>query len=88
MEEFARCSVCARTPLVGEGFTVFGVERRELLVCDLCQAKPRAQALGEPLRRGRVKTAAGAESVQRIYPRPVPTRVAAREQATTPAQAG
>jgi len=65
------CAVCARMPLVGEGFTVVGGGRREELVCDLCLAKPRAAALGEQLRRGRVKRAAGAANVQRIYPRPV-----------------
>lgn len=71
MEEFARCSVCARTPLVGEGVTVMQKGRREALVCDLCPAKPRAAALGEPVRRERIRSAEGASTVERLYPRPV-----------------
>jgi len=78
MEDFEQhCAVCARTPLIGEGLTVVGRGQREDLVCDLCLAKPRAAALGEQLRRCRVKSAAGAANVKRIYPRPVqaPVRV-------------
>jgi hypothetical protein len=87
MEDFERCSICTRTPLVGEGFTVVGGGRREQLVCDLCLAKPRAAALGEQLRRGRVKSAAGAANVQRIYPQPVRSPAARRRGATQPARA-
>ena len=87
MEDFEHCSICARTPLVGEGFTVVGGGRREQLVCDLCLAKPRAAALGEQLRRGRVKSAAGAANVQRIYPQPVRSPAAQRRNATQPARA-
>ncbi|HKG34906.1 MAG TPA: hypothetical protein VKA89_00545 [Solirubrobacterales bacterium] len=72
MEESALCSVCCRTPLVGEEVTVVGRGRRESFVCDLCSAKPRAEALGDPLRRERVRTAGGAATVRREYPRPVP----------------
>ena len=72
MEDFEQhCAVCARTPLIGEEFTVVGGGGREDLVCDLCLAKPRAAALGERLRRSRVKSAAGAANVKRIYPQPV-----------------
>ena len=88
MEEFARCAVCTRVPLVGEGFTIVGSARREQLVCDLCLAKPRTEALGEPLRRGRVKTTAGAANVQRIYPQPVPARVTGGGGAGTSVRAG
>ena len=72
MEEFAPCSVCSRTPLVGESVTVLARGRREAAVCDLCRRTPRATQLGEPLRRDRVRSTAGAETVQRVYPRPVP----------------
>lgn len=88
MEDFDHCAVCRRVPLVGEGFTMVGGGRGEQLVCDLCLAKPRTAALGEPLRRGRMKTAAGAANVQRIYPRPVPAAAGARKGATTPALDG
>jgi hypothetical protein len=71
MQEFTRCAVCDRMPLVGEGMTVLSRGRREAPVCGLCLAKPRAQALGEPVREGRVRSAAGAETVRRITPAPV-----------------
>jgi hypothetical protein len=72
MDEFDHCSVCARTPLVGEGITVLRRGTREATVCDLCLAKPRAAALGEQIRRDRVKSAAGADTVR------IATPVAAR----------
>ena len=72
MEEFDRCSVCSRTPLVGESVTVLARGRREAPVCDLCLEKPRTAQLGEPLRRERVRNAAGAETVERVFPTPVP----------------
>jgi hypothetical protein len=71
MDEFARCSVCARTPIVGETVSLFRTGRRERPVCDLCIAKPRAQALGDPVGRVRVRSAAGAANVHRIFPEPV-----------------
>ena len=77
MEEFTRCSVCARTPLVGERVTILRDASREAPVCDLCIAKPRSGALGEAVRRERVKTAAGNETVRRPTPRPRrPRRIA------------
>ena len=57
MDEFERCSVCARTPLVGEGVTVLGDRDRESVVCDLCLERPRAANLGKTLRRERVRAA-------------------------------
>jgi hypothetical protein len=57
MDEFERCSVCARTPLVGEGVTVLGDRGRESVVCDLCLGRPRAANLGARLRRERVRAA-------------------------------
>ncbi len=72
MDEFSQCAICSRMPLVGEGVTVMQRGRREAIVCDPCIAKPRAAELGEPVRRERMKTVAGAETVQRIIPRPVP----------------
>ncbi|MGZ8666838.1 MAG: hypothetical protein ACXWZM_06975 [Solirubrobacterales bacterium] len=72
MDEYGCCSVCARTPLVGEQITVMQTGNREAVVCDQCLGAPRAQALGEPSRRERVRSAAGAANVARIYPRPVP----------------
>jgi hypothetical protein len=68
MDEFDHCSVCARTPLVGEGITVLRRGESEAMVCDLCLAKPRAAALGERIRRDRVRTAAGAETVRIATP--------------------
>jgi hypothetical protein len=57
MNEFEPCSVCARTPLVGEAVTVIGDRQRESAVCDLCLDRPRAARLGVPLRRERVRAA-------------------------------
>jgi hypothetical protein len=75
MEEFTHCAVCDRTPLVGEGMTVLSRGRRESAVCEQCVANPRAAALGEAIREERVRTAAGAASVRRITPTPVPVSV-------------
>jgi hypothetical protein len=72
VEETARCSVCTRAPLVGESVTVVARGRRESVVCGLCDRKPRAAALGETVRAERVRTAVGAATVRRDYPRPVP----------------
>ena len=77
MDEFDRCSVCARTPLVGEGITVLRRGDREAMVCDLCLAKPRAAALGEQIRRDRVRTTAGADTVR------IATPVAAKRRQLT-----
>jgi hypothetical protein len=68
MDEFDRCSVCARTPLVGEQISVLRHGGSESIVCDLCLAKPRAAALGEQVRRDRVRTAAGADTVRIATP--------------------
>jgi hypothetical protein len=59
VDEFEPCSVCARTPLVGEAVTVVGDRDRdrESVVCDLCMERPRAANLGVPLRRERVRAA-------------------------------
>jgi hypothetical protein len=57
MDEFEPCSVCARTPLVGEGVTVIGDRDHESVVCDLCLERPRAANLGATLRRERVQAA-------------------------------
>jgi hypothetical protein len=76
MEEFTRCSVCTRTPLVGEGITVMARGHRESIVCDLCRDRPRASTLGDPARRERVRTAAGALNVRRVWPSPVTEPVA------------
>jgi hypothetical protein len=78
MEEFSRCAICDRTPLVGEGISVFSGGKREAAVCDLCLAKPRASALGEVVRRERIHTAAGAETVKRVIPAPVHAGAPAR----------
>ena len=88
MEDFEQhCAVCARTPLVGEGFTMVGGEGRAALVCDLCLENPRAAALGEHLRRGRMKSAAGAANVSRIYPKPVQAPAGPPEPTVHPARA-
>ena len=88
MEEFGRCSVCSRTPLVGEEVTV--CQRRggsESFVCDLCLDRPRSRALGERTRRERVRSPVGAASVQRVFPRPVDPRPRAAP-AAPPASVG
>jgi hypothetical protein len=84
MEEFARCAVCARTPLVGEGVAVMLKGRREAIVCDQCLASPRAASLGEAVRYERIRSAAGAANVMRVYPRPVmPSRGSPAKRAET-----
>lgn len=84
MEEFAPCSVCARTPLVGEGVTVMQMGRREAIVCDQCLSAPRTGSLGEAVRRERVRSAGGAANVARVYPRPVaPARAKPAKPAET-----
>jgi len=70
MEESVRCSVCARTPLVGEEVTMMRGARRESVVCDPCLERPRAAQLGDVVRRERVRSAAGAETVRRVWPEP------------------
>jgi len=84
MEEFTRCAVCNRTPLVGEGVAVLPRGTREAAVCDCCLAKPRAQALGEPIRHERIHTAAGAATVKRLIPEPVPVATPAAAAAAFP----
>ena len=80
MDELPHCEVCARTPLVGEGITVIANARGEVIVCDLCRAKPRAAALGDPIRRDRMRSTAGAANVHRVFPRPlVPERSGSRD---------
>jgi hypothetical protein len=70
MEEFTPCSVCSRMPLVGEEVTVMRKGKTESLVCDPCLDRPRTAALGDAMRRERVKTAAGGSSVRRVWPQP------------------
>ena len=55
MESHRRpCSVCGRSPLVGERIQVFAARKaHELSVCDLC-----ARGAGEPLRMERVRPVA------------------------------
>jgi hypothetical protein len=88
VEEFGFCAVCARMPLVGEGITVYRAKGgTDIGVCDLCLEKPRTRTLGEPVRRDRVRSAAGAANVQRIFPRPVGPRPGGAP-ATPPASVG
>jgi hypothetical protein len=70
MEEFTPCSVCSRTPLVGERVSVLSSGRRESFVCELCLERPRVQALGEVVRRERIRSNAGAANVRREWPVP------------------
>jgi hypothetical protein len=74
MDEFTPCSACSRTPLVGERVTVMHDGRRESAVCDLCLERPRTAVLGEPARRERVHSVAGAANVRRALPATAPTR--------------
>jgi hypothetical protein len=81
MDEFVPCSVCSRTPLIGEEVTVLGRGGGESPVCSLCLERPRTRALGEPLRQERMRSATGAANVRRSWPVPAP-RIERRE--TTP----
>jgi hypothetical protein len=71
MDEFSQCAVCARTPVIGEGVAVVRRGPDEVLVCDCCRRKPRAAALGEPIRRERIHSLEGAANVKRTFPKPV-----------------
>jgi hypothetical protein len=71
MDQFTPCSICLRTPLVGEEVTIIRKGELESAVCDLCLERPRA-ALGEQLRRERVRSIEGAETVIRSWPTPAP----------------
>jgi hypothetical protein len=82
MEEFIPCSICLRTPLVGEQVTVMRKVDRESTVCDLCLERPRASSLGEQLRRERVRSIEGAATVARSWPTP------ARDDRPAPVAAG
>jgi hypothetical protein len=81
VDEFTRCCACSRTPLVGEEITVMRIGRRESAVCDLCLDRPRAAALGEAIRRERVRSVAGAANVRRAWPTPATEPVEAAEPA-------
>ena len=70
MDEFTPCTICLRTPLVGEEVTMMRKGERESAVCDLCLQRPRAVALGEQQRRERVRSIEGAETVIRGWPTP------------------
>src|SRR5712691_3250424 len=72
MEEFTRCTVCTRTPLVGEQMTVMSAGRRDSAVCDLCLERPRAETLGEAVRRERIRSTVGAANVRLARPAPAP----------------
>jgi hypothetical protein len=74
MDEFTRCSVCTRTPLIGEQIAVMASGHRESAVCELCLERPRAGVLGEPVRRERIRSTAGAANVRRAWPVPTPQR--------------
>ena len=70
MDEFAHCCTCARVPLLGESVTVMREGERESAVCDLCLDRPRSNVLGEPVRRERVRSIAGAANVRRAWEHP------------------
>jgi hypothetical protein len=63
MDEFTTCSACSRTPLIGEPVTIMFDGRRESAVCELCLERPRSHTLGEPVRRDRIRSVAGAANV-------------------------
>ena len=86
MNEFTRCFICERHPLVGEEVTLHADGSRETPVCDLCQPNPRAAALGEPVGRERIRTLEGAATVRRLIPVPVAGKVSPRRP-TLPVEA-
>ncbi len=61
----AHCAVCRRAPVVGETVTVYR-GAVDSFACDQCECKPAAERLGDPVRRERVRTTAGALTVRRI----------------------
>jgi hypothetical protein len=71
MQEFTPCSVCQRTPLVGEWVSLMSNGPRESPVCELCLDRPRSAMLGDVVRRERIRSAAGAANVRREWPAPV-----------------
>ena len=75
MDEFTRCSVCTRTPLIGEQIAVMSLGQNESPVCELCLERPRTDVLGEIVRRERVRSTAGAANVRRAWPVPAPQQV-------------
>jgi hypothetical protein len=74
MDEFTRCSACPRHPLVGEWVTLMCDGGVESPVCDLCLDRPRSIALGEPKRRERIRTVAGAANIRLLAPVPAARR--------------
>ena len=70
MDEFTRCSICLRTPLIGEQVTAMRRGEHESAVCDLCLERPRTTALGEQVGRERIRSVAGAATVVRSWPTP------------------
>jgi hypothetical protein len=61
------CASCRRAPLVGEWATLHRNGSREAWLCDLCEGDDRrASAYGEPLRRERFRSVAGAINVRRV----------------------
>jgi hypothetical protein len=63
--ESSQCAACARNPLAGEQVTVYRNGAGDAYLCDQCVWSPACAALGEPIRRERVRTTAGALSVRR-----------------------
>ena len=74
MDEFTPCSACSRTPLIGERVTVMFDGHRESAVCELCLDRPRSRTLGEPIRRERIHSVAGAANVSIDAPLPAAPR--------------
>lgn len=62
----ARCTCCGRFPLVGEWLTGYGSGGPERLwSCETCESDGRAQRLGSPIDRDRVRSLGGAANVRR-----------------------
>lgn len=62
----ARCACCGRFPLVGEWVIGYGSGSAERLwSCETCESGGRAQRLGTPTDRDRVRSLGGAANVRR-----------------------
>lgn len=64
----ARCACCGRFPLVGEWVTGYGGgsgSAERLWSCETCESGGRAQRLGSPIDRDRVRSLGGAANVRR-----------------------
>lgn len=62
----AQCACCGRFPLVGEWVSGYGSgDAKRVWSCETCESGGRAQRLGSPIDRDRVRSLGGAANVRR-----------------------